>query len=64
MIIIAFIDEGIFYILLHLSLIEDNAQPVMYPGRLGDRYNGLGIQTLAPKKRFLSLLFSIVFQQK
>ena len=34
------------------------------PGRLGDRYTGLGTQTQAPKNHFSSFVFSVVFQQK
>ena len=37
---------------------------VTHPGRLGDRYTGLGAQTLAPKKHILGFLFSVVFQLK
>ena len=33
-------------------------------GHLGDQYTGLVAQTLAPKKLFSSILFSVVFQQK
>ena len=35
-----------------------------HPGRLGDRYTGLGAQTLAPKKHVLGFLFSVVFYLK
>ena len=38
--------------------------PVTYPGCLGDRYTGLGAQTLTPKKQLLSFLLSDVLQQK
>ena len=37
---------------------------VTHPGRLGDRYTGLGAQTLAPKKHVLGFLFSVVFYLK
>ena len=37
---------------------------MMYSGGLGDRYTGLGAQTLMPKKDFSRFLFSVVFQQK
>lgn len=37
-------------------------KPVTYPGRLGERYNGLGAQTLAPKKHFSNFIFSVAFQ--
>ena len=37
---------------------------VTYPGCLGDRYTGLGAQTLVPKKHLLSFLLSDVLQQK
>ena len=37
---------------------------VTYSGRLGDRYTGLGAQTLTPKRYFSSFHFSGVFQQK
>ena len=33
--------------------------PVTYPGRLGARYTGLGAQTLAPKKSFLTFYLKI-----
>ena len=36
----------------------------IYPGRLGDRYTGLGTQTLAPKNHSSSFAFSVVCQQK
>ena len=36
----------------------------MYSGGLGDRYTGLGAQTLMPKKNFSRSLFSVVVQQK
>ena len=36
----------------------------MYPGCLGDWYAGLDTQILAPKKNFLSFLFSVALQQK
>ena len=39
-------------------------QAVIYSGRLGDWYNGMGVQTLAPRKNFSSFLFSVAFQQK
>ena len=32
---------------------------VTYPGRLGARYTGLGAQTLAPKKGFLTFYLKI-----
>ena len=35
---------------------------VSYSGRLGDRYTGLGVQVLAPKKHFSSFLFSVVLR--
>ena len=35
----------------------------MYPGRLGARYTGLGAQTLALKKGFLTSFFSVAIQQ-
>ena len=37
---------------------------VTYSGRLGARYTGLGAQTLAPKKGFLTSFFSVAIQQK
>ena len=37
---------------------------VTYPGRLGDRYTGLGAQTPVPKRHFSNFFFSVVFQQK
>ena len=35
---------------------------VTYPGRLGARYTGLGAQTLAPKKGFLTFYLKIFFK--
>ena len=35
---------------------------VIYPGRLGARYTGLGAQTLAPKKGFLTFYLTIFFK--
>ena len=35
---------------------------VMYPGRLGARYTGLGAQILAPKKGFLTFYLKIFFK--
>ena len=35
---------------------------VTYPGRLGARYTGLGTQTLAPKKSFLTFYLKIFFK--
>ena len=37
---------------------------VTYPGRLGARYTGLGTQTLAPKKSFLTSFFSVAIQKR
>ena len=34
----------------------------MYPGHSGARYNGLGTQTLAPKKGFCNFLFEDFFK--
>ena len=40
--------------------MSQNSQiPVTYPGRLGARYTGLGAQTLAPKKGFLTFYLKI-----
>ena len=38
-------------------------QSVMYPGRLGARYTGLGAQIVALKKGFLTSFFSVAIQQ-
>ena len=35
-----------------------------YSGCLGDRYTGLGAQTLAHKKQFSSFLFQLYFNKK
>ena len=35
---------------------------VTYPGRLGARYTGLGTQTVAPKKGFLTFYLKIFFK--
>ena len=35
---------------------------VAHPGRLGARYTGLGAQTLAPKKGFLTFHLKIFFK--
>ena len=37
---------------------------VTYPSRLGAWYTGLGTQTLAPKKGFLTSFFSVAIQQR
>ena len=37
---------------------------VTYPGHLGAQYTGLGTQTLAPKKSFLTSFFSVAIQQR
>ena len=42
---------------------QKNLFAVMYSGYLGDRYTGLGAQTLTPKKHFLSFYVLFVFQQ-
>ena len=35
-----------------------------YSGRLGDRYTGLGAQTLTPEKHFSSFIFQLYFNKK
>ena len=47
-----------------MSVMEGWDSSGTYPGRLGDRYTGLGPQTLAPKKHCSTFLFSVVLQQK
>ena len=37
---------------------------VTYSDRLGDRYTGLGAQTLSPKKHLSSFLFQLYFSKK
>ena len=44
--------------------IREFGRAVTYPGRLGARYTGLGAQTLAPKKGFLTSFFSVAIQQR
>ena len=41
-----------------------NSLTATYSGRLGDRYTGLGAQTLASKKSFSSFLFQLYFNKK
>ena len=54
-----------FHQSLHsFSRIYNVQQAVTHSGRLGDRYSGLGAQSLAPKKHFLSFLLTVVFQLK
>ena len=42
--------------------IREFGRAVTYPGRLGARYTGLGAQTLAPKKGFLTFYLKIFFK--
>ena len=37
---------------------------VTYLGHLGDRYTGLGAQTVLPKKHFSGFLFSVILNKK
>ena len=48
---------------LNLNIFRTkNGITVMYPGRLGAQYAGLGTQTLAPKKGFLTFYLKIFFK--
>ena len=54
-----------FFTLLNgfcLLSIKNPPHPVMYPGHLGAQYTGLGTQTLAPKKGFLTFYLKIFFK--
>ena len=55
-----------WYKLVEGSCVHTNLilKPVTYSHQLGDRYTGLGGQTLAPKKHFSSLLFQSYFHKK
>ena len=49
---------------LYCIMSQNSQIPVTYPGRLGARYTGLGAQTLAPKKGFLTSFSSVAIQQR